>query len=218
MKEAISKYRSDSKIERMINDEAFTYSQPWFYNHPFALRCELGMGETNRAYMKNAKERVLAIWDILFPCVPDAIFFHYYVTDYSSWEGDFSVKTEVAHFKKDLEFLSEHIMGTYESNIMFNVPRDENEVEFCLQKNRIICYPGKDYPYKKRVLKQLGWFDRRIHFVSFENECILSVYDDRGCDIVFATQEKLREFYDKLEPYLLEYDLEEMRKRVAGGD
>ena len=49
--------------------------------------------------------------------------------------------------------------------------------------------------------------------MSFENECILSIYDDRGCDIVFATKEKMREFYNKLNPYFLEYDAEEMSRR-----
>ncbi|MBO7555412.1 MAG: DUF3885 domain-containing protein [Neisseriaceae bacterium] len=42
---------------------------------------------------------------------------------------------------------------------------------------------------------------------------MLSIYDDRGCDIVFATKEKYQEFYNKLQKYLLEYDLEEMKKR-----
>ena len=53
-----------------------------------------------------------------------------------------------------------------------------------------------------------------IHFVSFENECIMSIYDDRGCDIVFATKEKMQAFFGKLEPYLLAYDMEEMKKRI----
>ena len=53
-------------------------------------------------------------------------------------------------------------------------------------------------------------------FVSFENECILSVYDDRGCDAVFADKEKMCEFYPLLKPYFLEYDIEEMQKRSLG--
>ena len=52
-----------------------------------------------------------------------------------------------------------------------------------------------------------------VGVVSFQNECIMSVYDDRGCDIVFATHEKMKEFYHTLEPYFLSYDAEEMKKR-----
>jgi hypothetical protein len=56
-------------------------------------------------------------------------------------------------------------------------------------------------------------FGHDISFVSFENECILSIYDSRGCDIVFATQEKMKEFYHTLEPYFLDYDRAEMERR-----
>ncbi|MBQ8213270.1 MAG: DUF3885 domain-containing protein, partial [Clostridia bacterium] len=82
-----------------------------------------------------------------------------------------------------------------------------------VQKNRIICYTDSKYPYKKRVIENFPWGWRTVHFVSFENECILSIYDHRGCDVVFATKEKMREFYDKLKPYFLESDVEEMAKR-----
>ena len=51
-----------------------------------------------------------------------------------------------------------------------------------------------------------------VSFVSLENQCIFSVYDDRGCDIVFFSEEKYKEFYIKLEQYFLDYDREKMRK------
>ena len=57
-----------------------------------------------------------------------------------------------------------------------------------------------------------------VSLVSFENECILSVYDDRGCDIVFSTHEKMCEFYPMLEPFFLPYDCEMMKKRYMNED
>ena len=51
-----------------------------------------------------------------------------------------------------------------------------------------------------------------VSFVSLENQCIFSVYDDRGCDIVFFCKEKYKEFYIKLEQYFLDYDREKMRE------
>ena len=54
--------------------------------------------------------------------------------------------------------------------------------------------------------------DPLMSFVSFDNQCIFSVYDDRGCDIVFFDVEKYKEFYIKLEQYFLDYDRETMRK------
>ena len=51
-----------------------------------------------------------------------------------------------------------------------------------------------------------------VSFVSIENECIFSVYDDRGCDIVFFSVDKYKEFYLKLEQYFLDYDREKMKE------
>ena len=51
-----------------------------------------------------------------------------------------------------------------------------------------------------------------VSFVSFDNQFIFSVYDDRGCDIVFFSNEKYKEFYLKLEQYFLDYDREKMKE------
>ena len=203
--------RSNSEIEKMITDASFLYREPWFYNHPFALRCELGIGKSKHTYLKNAKKRAFEIFDILFQNLPDAIFFDYYIEDLSSWGGIIYINT-VNYFKKNIKFLAQHI-NKYENTVVFNIPLDEDEKECNVQKNRIICYSDSKYPYKKRAIENFSWERRTVHFVSFENECILSIYDDRGCDVVFATKEKMREFYDKLKPYFLESDIEEMAKR-----
>ena len=204
--------KSNSQIEKSITDVSFLYKEPWFYNHPFALRCELGIGDTKREYLKNAKKRAYEIFDILFATSPDAIFFDYYIQDFSSWDG-IKVNRTVDLFKGNLKFLAKHI-NKYEYTVVFNIPLDEDEKECNLQKNRIICYTDSKYPYKKRAIENFSWSSRKVHFVSYENECVLSIYDDRGCDIVFATQDKMREFYHKLEPYFLAYDLGEMKKRI----
>ena len=66
--------------------------------------------------------------------------------------------------------------------------------------------------------KQLSDGDSpEISLVSFENECIFSVYDDRGCDVVFMTYEKMKAFYPALRPYFLDYDLAEMERRLRDG-
>ena len=82
-----AKNNSNSEIESFVTDASFSYKQPWFYNHPFALRCELGIGDSKRVYLKNAKKRAFEILDILFQNPPDAIFFDHYIEDVSSWDG-----------------------------------------------------------------------------------------------------------------------------------
>lgn len=72
-----------STIEKLILDQSFDYLQPYFYSNPYALRCELGIGNTTEEYMKNARERAASIYHILFPQKADAILFNYWMYDWS---------------------------------------------------------------------------------------------------------------------------------------
>ncbi|MBQ2254149.1 MAG: hypothetical protein II325_03245, partial [Clostridia bacterium] len=56
----------ESKIERLILDKEFSYLPPYFYDNPYALRCELGIGR-DEEYLINAKRRAMELYDILFP-------------------------------------------------------------------------------------------------------------------------------------------------------
>ena len=159
--------KSNSEIERLITDAAFSYKQPWFYNHPFALRCELGIGDSKRVYLKNAKKRALEIFDILFQNPPDAIFFDHYVEDLSA-SNEIHINNDIYYLKKNVRFLAQHI-NKYKHTVIFNIPFDEDEKECNAQKNRIICYTDSKYPYKKRVTENFSWGSRTVHFVSFEN-------------------------------------------------
>ena len=120
---------------------------------------------------------------------------------------------------KKLRFLSEFQMKyrhyTVRDLKTYDEPGDE---EYELQRrNRVICYSdGKGFDYRSLLEQEVDGKGHEVSFVSFENECIFSVYDDRGCDIVFMTHEKLREFYHKLQPYFLDYDAQEMEKRYHG--
>ncbi len=61
------------------------------------------------------------------------------------------------------------------------------------RRNRVICYSdGKGFDHRKLIEDEINWEGFEVSFVSFRNECILSVYDDRGCDVVFMTHEKLK--------------------------
>ena len=67
-------------IENLVKDQNFSYLQPWFYQNPQALRCELGQGNDSETYMHNAYRRAKEIFAILFPDgQPDAVIFDQYV-------------------------------------------------------------------------------------------------------------------------------------------
>jgi hypothetical protein len=94
---------------------------------------------------------------------------------------------------------------------------EDGEEEKTYTRNRVVSYRDtQDFPVH-RLIRRCIWEQQLapVGFVSFRNECILSIYDDRGCDIVFATHEKLREFYPPLKPYFLDYDAEEMARRYG---
>ena len=76
-----------SQIEHLILSRDFPYLQPYFYNHPHALRCELGWGRTPEEYAETARARAEAIYRILFPTPADALIFSYWIYD-RSFTGD----------------------------------------------------------------------------------------------------------------------------------
>lgn len=208
---------SKSKIEQLILNKSFSYLQPYFYNNEFALRCKLGIGE-DWEYMSNANKRALEIYNILFHFGADAIIFDYWIFDYSDFgvadpEAAETIDNAIENEARQLKFLLEY-QSRYRHISVRNLAKlDDWDDEFCI-RNRIVCYSdGKGFDYIDLIERQISEKGYNISFISFQNECILSVYDDRGCDIVFSDKEKMKEFYNKLKPYFLEYDLDEMERR-----
>lgn len=221
-----------SIVEQKICSREFPYLQPYFYNHPYALRCELGIGDTAEEYMDNARKRALEIYGILFPTGADAILFNHWIYDAcDSGEAEcqnhdpeesfeeiiawtLECEKEKLRFLLENQFRYRHI--TVRNLQTYDKPGTEDYEQ--RRRNRVVCYAdGKAFDYRHLIEQELDWVKGHgVSFVSFQNECIFSVYDDRGCDVVFMTQEKGKEFYEKLRPYFLEYDAEEMKKRFCG--
>ena len=183
-------------IEELTNDE-FLYLQPWFYNNELALRCELGIGEDD--YMENAFSRAIQIANILFADRKiDVAFFHQYFDSDGSVHiaGDFTLKIA----KK--------------VNLNINMLIDAGDIDDDISAViRCISY-DIDFTSLESILKSQIYcqVNPLVSFVSLENQCIFSVYDERGCDIVFFSKEKYKEFYIKLEQFLFDYDREKMRE------
>jgi hypothetical protein len=197
-------------IEKLILDRDFPYLRPWFYQNSHAFRCELGQGDDTETYMRNAYRRAKEIFAILFSDgQPNAVIFDQCVYE-------IPMRQPYAH--KERAFFNRmtarrHVivpnLRTYED--------EDGEEEKTYTRNRVVSYRDtEDFPVH-RLIRRCIWEQHLapVGFVSFENECILSIYDDRGCDIVFATHEKMREFYPPLKPYFLDYDAEEMARRYG---
>ena len=219
-----------SKVEEQILSRDFDYLQPYFYNNPYALRCELGIGNTTEEYLSQARQRANAIYDILFSHGADAIIFNYWIDDWSdsgetegkAWESE-EIAAEIVDRRiqaesDSLRFLSEHMMKYRHVAVKNLKTYDEpGDPDYDLRRrHRIVCYSdGIGFDDRELIEKQLSDGDSpEISLISFENECFLSVYDDRGCDIVFMTYEKMKSFYPALSPFFLAYDLAEMERRL----
>ena len=219
-----------SKVEELVLSRDFDYLQPYFYNNPYALRCELGIGDTTEEYMCQARQRANAIYDILFSHGADAIIFNYWINDWSdsgetegkAWESE-EIAAEIVDRRiqaesDSLRFLSEHMMKYRHVAVKNLKTYDEpGDPDYDLRRrHRTVCYSdGIGFDDRELIEKQLSDGDSpEISLISFENECFLSVYDDRGCDIVFMTYEKMKSFYPALSPFFLAYDLAEMERRL----
>ena len=222
----------NSIVEQKICSNDFQYLQPYFYNNPYALRCELGIGDTAEEYMDNAVKRAFEIYHILFPNGPDAMFFNHWRYDYCdsgaaekyNHDPEDALDDVIAHRlaveHEKLEFLF-YYQFHYRHVTVRNLETydDPDDEDFELQRrNRVVCFSdGADFDYQHLIDQEIHVVNgHEVSFVSFENECIFSVYDDRGCDVVFMTHDKMKEFYDRLEPYFLEFDADEMKKRLNG--
>ena len=216
-----------SIVEERICSKEFSYLQPYFYKNPYALRCELGIGDSDEEYMDNARKRALEIYDILFPEGADCFLFDHWIYDYclsgepeededygEIIENRITIESQRLRFLSCMQMKYRHL--TIRDLETYDDPTDP-ESGRC-RRNRVICYSdGKGFDYKKLIQDEINGEGYGVSFVSFSNECILSVYDDRGCDVVFMTHEKMAEFYGKLEPYFLDYDREEMHRRLTEG-
>lgn len=203
-----------SIVEDKILDEGFVYEQPWFYNNRFSLRCELGVGKGVK-YMRNAVKRAFTIYDMLFQDGADCLFFNDYIYDYNSDSKVVGedvkniLKAENNRLKFTLNYLKRYKNHKIIGNLKTNLDEDD-----LIRVDRVVCYLNGDkrsYNIIKSQIKRQN--NPIVSFVSFKNECIFSVYDDRGCDIVFFDKNKFIEYYEKLKPFFLDYDKEEMSKK-----
>ena len=184
-------------IIEQISDDSFLYLQPWFYNNQLALRCDLEIGEDK--YMENAFSRAIQIASILFENRKiDAAFFNqYFDADGSVYvEGDFELNID-----KKIDLNRNLLLASND------IDDDISAVKRCIAYD--VDFITLESILKNQIECQINPL---VSFVSLDNQCIFSVYDDRGCDVVFFTKEKYKEFYVKLEQYFLDYDREKMRK------
>ena len=87
-----------SQIEKLILSRDFDDESPHFYRNPWALRCELGLGQGD-AWTKSARERARAIYRLLFPRPADAALFDDWLIDYTFDELSGDVLNDAVYYR-----------------------------------------------------------------------------------------------------------------------
>ena len=197
-----------SIVKEKIEDINFLYQQPWFYNNKLSLRCELGIGDET-VYLENAVNRALDILNILFKGdIIDCVFLDEYTIEDDINDNVIFVNDEV-----DQPNINEYF--NFDKTIDLNITNNNSELyENVVSLKRHFTYNMDKTKIETIIKKQILNEAHVYHFVSFKNNFIYSIYDDRGCDIVFFDEEKYKEFYFKLEKYFLDYDRESMKNTL----
>ena len=90
---------------------------------------------------------------------------------------------------------------------------EDDCAEIPVKITRSVFYPDRDITNELIKENIVNHYAFHSHLVSYDNDCIVSIYDERGLDIVFFDEDKYCEIYEKLFNYLLQYDIEVMRKK-----
>ena len=203
-----------SQIEKLILSRDFDDESPHFYRNAWALRCELGQGE-GEAWTKSARERARAIYHTLFPRPADALIFDDLLIDYTFNSGEDVCLGPVGEAIRAETRRLRHLFrysNKWRHRVVKNL-RPQTAADFDV-RSRVICYSeGRPFGDEDIIDEEIDERGFGAGLVSFDSECVLWVYDGRGCDAVFATPEAMLAAYDRLEPYFLPYDAAEMARR-----
>lgn len=199
---------SEKSMETRLLDPGLAYPRPWFYGNPWALRCELGQGDDVRTFLASAQARAEAIAAILFrDGQPDAVFADMVMTPNGTPWCKIDRKRHRALTARYRSFTVEKIAPG---------PFDDEENAL---RSRFFFWRDEDTFDVSAIIA--ACFDEQastLHLLSRTADCALSIYDSRGCDIVFANPRAMLQYYHVLSPYFLDYDRAEMEARRCAAE
>lgn len=193
----------------------FQLKQPligsFFYETDLALSFEIGLDHEirrlpKRIYLKRAYKRAAELLDY-------ANITYDYVILSLFCEEEEEVTEYVQHFKSYFNFENqtdfERIERTFEG---------DDEVSVYAR----YLFPVTNQNLKK-LLKEIvkadhggmSYLDGSVILLSSQDNVMYHCYDDRGVDIAVVDYEKRRQFFDDCYDLLFDFDMKEMKKRMA---
>ncbi|USK33432.1 DUF3885 domain-containing protein [Bacillus sp. F19] len=192
---------------------------PLFYNWEIGIRFELGV-EWNREYdyensqyLKGVYNRAITLFNSLHSPDEEILV----VIDVNDF-GDRKSYTHKGRLFTPYVYEKSVLYKLRHTVIPYIFPEDNEDGKY---KTHRFTLKGKTsdikyIPLLKAICNQdLGIQPNIFHSVYFLNikrKTIFNVYDDRGCDLLAASSEAIRDIYNKFNDWILDYDRDEIDK------
>ncbi|MEC1658743.1 DUF3885 domain-containing protein [Bacillus mojavensis] len=188
---------------------------PLFYNWQIGIRFEIGVGyNVNAAYLHspyidNAYKRAVTLFKSLHADNDDI----FVIADAVGFGGGRGYKTKLHIFSRYIREKAvlkklQHIAVSYtcsdddDKTHRFFLRCKAGDVRY-IPMLRAIC--NQDMGIKPSISLD-------IYFINIKKRTIFHLYDDRGCDILAAAAETIRDMYETYNSWILDYDKEKINR------
>lgn len=196
-----------------------SFRPPLFYNWEIGIRFELGVefsrdyNYENSPYVQGVYKRAISLFHSLHSKNEEIII----VVDVDDFEDGTA-------YKHRGRIISPYL---YEKTVLYKLrhkelpyifPEDDEDGEYRTHRFTLRCKVSdlRYIPLLKAICNQdLGIqpsVSHRIYFLNVQRKTIFHVYDDRGCDILAASPEAIKNIYQRYNSWILDYDRAEIDK------
>lgn len=183
-----------------------------FYHWDIGIRFELGLewkrGEDypNNPYVLECYEKTIALFEFLHSPIEDI----FVVMDINDLDKKKKLKPQLKnlspYINKTMRFKLKH--QEFPESLS-----EESGEETCNINRFILKCKTTDLNYRsllKAVCNQdLGLkpsMSHNIYFINIQRKTIFHVYDDRGCDLLAASSDAIKDVYRRYNDWILDYD------------
>lgn len=207
------------EISQFMNEyfSGLVLKKPVFYSWDIGIRFELGVNYDpdticdNCPYIEGVYNRANTLFKSLHS--PDDELFivsdEHQLDEGYNFNRKFNLYSKYVKEKTVLYKLQKH-------TIPLVYPEDDEEGTFKTHRFILKCQTSdfRYFPLLKAICNQdMGLtpsIDYDIYFLNITKKTIFHVYDDRGCDLLAADPEAIRNIYEKYNKWILDYD----RKKI----
>lgn len=212
-KEGLIKLLLDKYMREVFPD--LQLRPPLYYNWAFSLRFELGENYDadnvyeNCPYLTKVYKRAVTLFESIHSPEED-IYIVVDVDDFGdggTFQHKLNIFSKYINKKAVLAKLQQH-------TIPYIFPEDDEDKTFRTHRFFLKCkIPDIQYiPMLKAICNQdMGIkpsISYRTYFINTNNDTIFHIYDDRGCDLLANSPDKIRNIYEEYNDWLLDYDRE----------